>query len=71
MENQNLNININLKDAEDVKCEKCEGLIFEEKMMIKKISKFLTGSDRDSISPIPVIVCSECNHINEMFRPKL
>ena len=71
MENQNLNINVNLKDAEDVKCEKCEGTIFEEKMMIKKISKFLTGSDRDSISPIPVIVCAECNHINEMFRPKL
>lgn len=73
MENQNgqFNINVNLKDAEDVKCEQCESLVFEEKMMIKKISKFLTGSDRDSISPIPVIACSKCGHVNEMFKPKL
>ena len=63
--------NIGLKDAEDVKCEKCESQIFEEKMMIKKVSKFATGSSRDSIAPIPVIVCAKCNHINEMFIPKI
>lgn len=73
MENQNgqFNINVNLKDAEDIKCEECESFVFEEKIMIKKISKFLTGSDRDSISPIPVIACAKCGHINEMFKPKL
>ena len=64
-------INTNLKDAEDVVCEKCECKIFQEKMMIKKISKFVTGSDRDQIAPIPVIVCADCNHINELFKPNL
>jgi hypothetical protein len=73
MENQNgqFNVNVNLKDAEDIKCEQCESLVFEEKIMIKKISKFLTGSDRDSISPIPVIACAKCGNINDMFKPKL
>lgn len=64
-------INVSLKDAETLKCEKCECEVFEEKMMIKKISKFMTGSDRDTISPIPVIVCANCNHINELFKPQL
>lgn len=64
-------ININLKNAEDIVCEECGCTIFEEKMMIKKISRFLTGSDRDSISPIPVICCAKCNHINEIFKPNL
>jgi hypothetical protein len=64
-------LNVNLKDAEDIKCESCESLVFEEKIMLKKISRFLTGSDRDSISPIPVIVCAKCQHINEMFKPNL
>lgn len=64
-------LNISLKDAEDIKCEKCGGEIFEEKMMIKKISRLLTGAERDSISPIPVIVCANCNHVNELFKPKL
>lgn len=69
-EDQIPNPNAHLKDAEDVKCEKCEGLVFEEKMMMKKVSKFITGTDRDSITPIPVIACSNCNHVNEMFIPK-
>lgn len=60
-----------LKEADYIKCESCEGTVFEEKLMIKKISKFMTGSDRDSIAPIPVLACSSCNHINEMFKPTI
>ena len=60
-----------LKEAEYIKCESCEGVIFEEKMQIKKISKFLTGAERDSIVPVPVLACSSCNHINEMFKPQV
>lgn len=63
--------NINLKDAEYMLCEKCESNVFEEALMIKKISKFLTGSDRDSITPIPVLVCAKCKHVNEMFKPQV
>ena len=43
----------------------------EAKLMIKKVSRFMTGSDQDSIVPIPVIVCSSCGHVNEMFKPKV
>jgi uncharacterized Zn finger protein len=60
-----------LKNAEYIKCEECKGTVFEEKMMIKKVSKFLTGSDRDSIAPVPVVVCSACGHLNEMFKPTI
>lgn len=63
--------NVNIKDADDIKCEKCECEVFEEKIKIKKISKFMTGSEKDSIMPIPVIVCAKCNHINEMFKPNV
>lgn len=64
-------VNVDISGAEEVKCEECEGGIFEEKMQIRKLSKFMTGSERDSIVPIPVIVCSKCHHINEMFKPKV
>lgn len=65
--------NVDLSQADDIICEnpECGGTIFEEKLKIKKISKFLTGSDRDSILPIPVIVCAKCHHINEMFKPQV
>ena len=64
-------MNVNLKDAEDVKCEECGSLVFQEKIMIKKVSKFATGSTRDTIAPIPVIACAKCNHINKMFIPNV
>ena len=60
-----------MKDAEDIVCEECGCNVFEEKIMLKKVSKFITGQDRDSVSPIPVIACAKCNNINEMFKPKL
>lgn len=62
---------VNLADAEDVKCEKCEHDVFVEGLMIKKISKFLTGAARDQISPIPVIACAKCGHVNDEFKPQL
>jgi predicted nucleic acid-binding Zn ribbon protein len=64
-------LNINLADAPYMECEECQGKIFEEKMMIKKVSRFMTGSEQDSIVPIPVIACSKCGHVNEMFKPKV
>jgi DNA-directed RNA polymerase subunit RPC12/RpoP len=64
-------LNVNLAEAPYIECEECQGKVFEEKMMIKKVSKFMTGSDQDSIIPIPVIACVKCSHVNEMFKPKV
>ena len=66
-----MSLNVNLVDAPYIECEACKGTIFEEKMMIKKISKFLTGGTQDSIVPLPVIVCTKCGNINELFKPKV
>ena len=60
-----------LKSAEIVKCEECECEVFSEKMIIRKVSKFITGSAQDSIAPMPVIACASCNHINEIFKPNI
>ena len=60
-----------LKDAEWLVCEECGSKTFVEAMHIKKISKFLTGSERDSIAPMPVIACMSCGHVNEDMLPKL
>jgi len=71
MENQKQQLNVNLADVPYIECEECNSTVFEEKMMIKKVSRFMTGSDQDSIVPIPVIACSKCGNINEMFKPKV
>jgi DNA-directed RNA polymerase subunit RPC12/RpoP len=68
---QSLPPNFNIAEAPYVECEQCGGKVFHEKMMIKKISKFVTGGLHDSIVPLPVIACAECNHVNELFKPQV
>lgn len=64
-------LNINLSDVPYLECEECQHQFFEEKMMIKKVSKFMTGGAQDSIVPLPVIACAKCGHVNELFKPKV
>jgi hypothetical protein len=68
---QNPQLNINLAEVPYLECEECQNTTFEEKLMIKKVSKFMTGSNQDSIVPIPVMACAKCGHINELFKPKV
>lgn len=64
-------LNINLSDIPYTECEECQCQFFEERMMIKKVSKFMTGGAQDSIVPLPVIACAKCGHVNELFKPKV
>lgn len=68
MENQQnlqkgLPLNVNPADLPYLECEKCQSQVFTERLMIKKVSKLLTGSQQDGIIPIPVIACASCGHV--------
>ncbi len=66
-------LNVNLSELPYLECEAegCGSKVFTEAMMIKKVSKFMTGNKEDSIAPIPVLACAKCGHVNELFLPKL
>ena len=66
-----MGLNVNLSEIDWMKCEKCDNSTFVEAMKIKKVSKFMTGSERDSIVPYPVIACSSCGHVDSEFEPKV
>lgn len=61
-------LNLNIGELPYLECEKCNNTVFEEKLMIKKVSKILTGSPQDGIIPIPILVCASCGNINEQFK---
>lgn len=63
-------LDIKLEDTTPIVCEKCGGEVFIEGMMLRKVSKFLTGTVEDGVIPIPTFACATCGHINEMFQPK-
>ena len=70
MQNQEQQINIQLEKTLPMVCENCGNSTFQEALLLRKVSKFLTASAKDSILPIPTFVCTKCSHINKEFIPE-
>lgn len=51
--------------AEDIVCEICGCRHFKEVYVIKKFSKLLTGSAKDSVVPLSTFACANCGHVND------
>jgi uncharacterized Zn finger protein len=63
-------LNISLDKTAEIVCDECSHNVFQEGLMLRKASKFLTGTPVDSLIPLPVFACSSCGHVNEEFLPE-
>lgn len=55
--------------AQPIGCENCGSIYMRQVLVLNKVSKLLTGAEKDSIIPIPVFRCDDCGYVNEEFRP--
>jgi DNA-directed RNA polymerase subunit M/transcription elongation factor TFIIS len=62
-------LNISLDKTTGMSCDECDNEIFQEGVMLRKASRFLTGTAQDAMIPIQVFACSKCGHVNEEFLP--
>ncbi len=69
MQNQQPTLNISLDKTTPYVCDSCSNATFAEGTLLRKASKFLTGSPEDSLIPIPVFYCTKCGHVNKEFIP--
>lgn len=71
MEHSNtMSTNIDISQTTPVVCENCGHSHFQEVVLIRKISGFLSGTGKPTYIPIPVFACTKCNHVNKEFAPK-
>jgi uncharacterized Zn finger protein len=63
-------LNITLDKTTAVTCDDCGGQVFNEGLMIRKASKFITGTAQDAVIPVPTFTCAKCGHVNQEFLPK-
>jgi hypothetical protein len=70
MEQEQLKLNISLDKTEEITCEQCNHNVFQEGLMLRKASKFLTGTPQDALIPLPVFSCAKCGWVNEEFLPE-
>ena len=68
---QPINLNLDLTSSQPVTSPEGNH-IFQEGIILRKVSKFLTGTDKDAIVPIPVFYDINTNKIMlEMLPPAL
>ena len=70
MEQEQINLNLSLDKTQEVICDKCGHNVFQEGLMLRKASKFLTGTQKDALIPLPIFSCAVCHHVNSEFLPE-
>ena len=60
---------IPLDKTTSIDCDKCGNNIFIEGLILRKASRFITGTTQDAIIPVTVFSCSKCGHVNNAFLP--
>ena len=56
-------VQIDLSDADTMKCQKCENSIFIQGYVIKKISAILSPTGEEVIAPVQVFNCGNCGEM--------
>ena len=56
-------VQVDLKDADTMKCQKCENSIFIQGYVIKRISAILSPTGKEVIAPIQVFNCGNCGEM--------
>ena len=62
-------LNISLDKTTSMNCNNCGHNVFQEGVILRKASRFLTGTTQDSLIPIPVFACAKCGNVNSEFLP--
>ena len=76
--------NLDLSSTTPIICENCGNETFKPIFFLRKISRFLTGEDKelgqsivkavrlavkDRVLPMDSLACVNCNHVNKEFNP--
>jgi hypothetical protein len=70
MAQQAMNLNISLDKTTPIVCDECGCESFIQVTFLRKVSRFIAGTDQDALIPIPSFACSKCGHVNDEFQPK-
>ena len=60
-------MNIDISQTSEMKCDKCENLTFKQTIMLRKMSAIVSPNGQETIIPMAVFACEKCNHVNDEF----
>ena len=60
-------MNIDMSQTSEMKCDKCENSTFKQTMLLRKMSAIVSPNGQEAIIPVAVFACEACGHVNEEF----
>ena len=60
-------VQVDLKQADTVKCDDCGNYLFITAHVIKRISPILSPTGQEALIPIQVYSCGNCGKVPKMF----
>ena len=61
-------IQVDLKDAETIKCEDCDNVVFIPAFFIKRLSPIVSPTGQEALIPIQVYSCGNCGEVPDKFK---
>jgi hypothetical protein len=63
-----LSMNIKMEDLQPVTCKRCRGEIFQQMVVIRKVSAIISPDGKERFATIPVLVCLSCKELLDPSR---
>jgi uncharacterized Zn finger protein len=60
-------VNVDMSQTTEVKCENCSCDKFEQVIKMRRLSAILSPTGKEALIPMPVFACKNCGHVNEEF----
>ena len=63
--NMNTQVQVDLRDAETIKCGSCSNYLFITSFILKRLSAIVSPSGQEALIPVQVYSCGNCGQVAE------
>ena len=62
---QSAQVQVDLRDAETIKCNDCDNYLFITSFVLKKLSAIVSPNGQEALIPVQVYSCGNCGKVAE------
>lgn len=64
-------MNLNVMELDNLRCEHCNNQVFQPLFIIKKISALQSPSGKESLAPMQIFACTNCGMVPNQLGAQL
>lgn len=68
---QQTQMNLNVLELDNLRCENCNNQVFQPLFVIKKVSALQSPSGKESLAPMQIFACTNCGMVPKELGAQL